>query len=218
MTQLTPWQKHVRDWSGCTRCSLSKTRTQVVLARGDLPCDLLFIGEAPGRSEDMIGLPFVGPAGHLLNAMIRATVPESIKYALTNLICCLPLGDDGDKVDEPDPKHIKACAPRLQELVNLASPKVIVCVGTVARKYLDRSVPHRQAWSVEIDHPAFILRQPPAFRGITRQKAEVRLRNAILKMGQEPPPNSIPEAVLGQGLTTPRNVSFESEAGDEIPF
>jgi uracil-DNA glycosylase len=71
MARKTLWSAHVDDWKDCTRCPLHTVRSNVVLARGSIPCDILFVGEAPGRSEDALGKPFVGPAGILLDEMIE---------------------------------------------------------------------------------------------------------------------------------------------------
>lgn len=74
-TKLT-WKSHVAKWKDCDKCPLHLTRTSIVLAKGNVPCDVMFIGEAPGRSEDMLGRPFVGPAGILLDQMIERAMEE----------------------------------------------------------------------------------------------------------------------------------------------
>lgn len=65
---------HVENWSDCRACELHLWRRNVVLARGALPCDVLFVGEAPGKSEDAVGAPFVGPAGQLLDAIVAGAL------------------------------------------------------------------------------------------------------------------------------------------------
>jgi uracil-DNA glycosylase len=67
----TPFQLHVAQWRNCTACPLHIGRKQVVFARGKIPCDILFVGEAPGKSEDMHGQPFYGPAGQLLDDIVE---------------------------------------------------------------------------------------------------------------------------------------------------
>lgn len=150
------------------------------LVRGTLPADILFIGEAPGPSENAIGKPFVGPAGTLLDSIISQALAEtSITYCLTNLVGCIPLDEDGDKWTEPPEEAIRACAPRLQELAELAKPRLIVCVGALAAKWKDRVIPHRQARSITITHPAAILRMNVAMQGLAVQKCVVAIANAV---------------------------------------
>lgn len=177
---MTRYQLHRSDWIGCTRCSLSEKRHKVCLVRGTLPCDLLFIGEAPGPSEDVIGKPFIGPAGSLLDQIIvEALEGYSLTHALTNLVGCIPLDDSGDKFTEPPQEAILACRPRLEELASIAKPRLIVTVGALAAKWLDRVIPKREARSVNITHPAAILRMNVAMQGLAVQKCVVNLSNAI---------------------------------------
>lgn len=200
---LSPWQRFVREWDNCQRCSLKETRANVVIARGAVPADVVFIGEAPGKSEDAIGKPFIGPAGHLLNEIIaRAFVSrEHLKLHFTNLVCCIPLGEDGEKLDQPDPAEIRACAKRLEAQIKLCRPSLIVTVGVLATKWTprqehlsrDRKATHflseeypidwlpagQRLKYVAIDHPAYILRANYAQRSLLIQKCEVTLRNAL---------------------------------------
>lgn len=195
---MTPYQLHVHRWGKCTKCSLCETRDKVVLARGKIPCDVLFIGEAPGTSENVLGRPFVGPAGILLNQMIdEAFERENVeppRMAFTNLIACIPLGDDGAKTAEPSIESIKACAPRLREFVRIAKPKLIVLVGKLAAKHVQGQsqfsndqenyplewIPRNKFLKfVEIVHPAAILRAPISNQGLMRQRCVVTLSNAL---------------------------------------
>ncbi len=187
---LTPYQKHVRDWKDCTRCDLHKNRYRTVLYKGKLPCDVLFIGEAPGVSENTTGKPFTGRAGHLLDQIIHnATnhMNEPPRMGFMNLLACIPFDDEGQKkVKEPPPESIEACAPRVQELVDMACPKVVIFVGAVAEAWLDpkyaTNVTMPKALYERIDHPAYILRQNIAQQGLLAQMAEVRVRNLIEDM------------------------------------
>lgn len=190
---LSLYQQHLETWKGCTRCPLSEHRTRMVFARGRIPCDVLFMGEAPGRSEDVLGKPFVGPAGQLLDAIIARSVPKDVTHAFTNLVCCIPLEEDGEKAAAPDGKEIKACAPRLTEFIELARPKLIVCVGKLAKDYLDPSE-RDNVWKVggrpelaeikriDVIHPAAILRANFANRGLLIQRAGVTITTAIEEM------------------------------------
>src|SRR5262245_33856687 len=134
---ISEFAAHVMEWDGCTRCDLHRTRKKIVFARGEVPCRVLFIGEAPGESENVIGQPFVGPAGQLLDRIIERALPEGTSYALTNLVCCIPRDDEGKKPNEPGVEHVDACSPRLTDFVRICDPELIVAVGSTARNWLD---------------------------------------------------------------------------------
>ena len=190
----THYSLFVERWQSCTACELHESRQNVVLARGQIPCDVLFLGEAPGQSEDCLSFPFVGPAGQLLDnpppfsppgIVQRAGLAElGIRSAFANLVCCIPLGDDGVKVTEPPDEAIEACSVRLVEFVEIANPRLIVCVGKLAKDWLDPGYKHsiklhRRIPLVEIVHPAHILRMNYAQQGLAIQRATVVLRNAV---------------------------------------
>jgi uracil-DNA glycosylase family 4 len=167
------YQVHSDNWINCQRCELHKTRKHVVLYRGRIPCEVLFIGEAPGESEDVLGLPFVGPAGHLLDHIIHESLPNGIIYALTNLLACIPRDPDDTKAD-PQDSWIKKCAPRLREFISLSQPQLIVKVGSLANDYVKTDIR-----SVSITHPAAILRANIAQRGLAIQRCVVTIVKAI---------------------------------------
>ncbi len=194
---MTAWERHVADWSDCTKCPLHLTRGRVVLARGHLPCDVLLVGEAPGTAEDALGVPFVGPAGQLLDSDLdpvgivqRAGLRESgLRLAFTNLLGCIPLDEDREKVENFDDCYdsVIACSPRLVELAEMARPKLIVCVGGQSRDWLDPKMLHsvkvdRSIPRIHIDHPARILRAPWAHRSLMVQRCVVTLRNACQEL------------------------------------
>lgn len=187
--KFTLYQQHKKKWSECTDCLLCEGRTKVVIAKGTIPCDILFIGEAAGVSEDIIGKPFVGPAGKLLHNIIDQTlgpineqleVPLTI--AFTNLVCCIPLDEGGDKVSEPPDEAIRACQPRLKEFIRIAKPKLLIAVGDLADSYLSPdyrfAIKHKLPWE-KIKHPAAILRSNWSQQGLEVQKCRMRLRDAI---------------------------------------
>lgn len=147
-------------------------------------------------SEDVIGSPFTGPAGHLLDGIVEQAVERSrigftpdgdeidaitphLRFGYTNLIACIPLDESGSKVKEPPEESIKACAPRLQEIIAMCKPKLIVCVGQLPSKWLDRVIPHREAPSVQIAHPAAIMRMEGFQQGLATQQVVVTLRDAF---------------------------------------
>lgn len=199
----TPWQQHVEDWKSCTLCELSKSRSRVVLARGSIPCDLLFVGEAPGESENAVGKPFVGPAGRLLDLIIIRSIPHTrykneddpgkdqlvpeYSYALTNIVSCIPREEDGSKTSEPPDEAVKACQPRLKEIVQIADPKLLVCVGKFATDWLTPGFRHsiklhRPVSMIHIVHPAAILRANQAQQGLMIQRCVVQISKAVEKI------------------------------------
>ncbi len=181
---LSPFQQHVERWRECGECGLCRQRQRVVFARGKIPCDLLCCGEAPGESEDVLGRPFVGPAGRLLDAIIERAVPATVRVAYCNLVGCIPRLPEGGKASEPVPEEIRACAPRLVEFVKIANPRLVVCVGALSRDYLDPkmmgstkiplTIPR-----VSITHPAAILRANLAMQSLAIQRCVVTIATAV---------------------------------------
>jgi uracil-DNA glycosylase len=117
--------------SGCTKCRLASTRTQVVFGVGDPDADLLFIGEAPGMHEDRQGEPFVGAAGQLLNRMLGEIGLTRDQVYIGNVVKCRPPGNR-----DPQPDEIEACTPWLVEQLSLIQPRVIVTLGNFATKFV----------------------------------------------------------------------------------
>lgn len=119
----------------CTRCRLAPGRTQVVFSDGNPEGRLMVVGEAPGAQEDRTGLPFVGPAGKLLDLLL-ATIGLSREASvyICNVIKCRPPENRNPKPDEID-----ACAPYLRRQIELVKPEVILAVGTFAGQLLSGS-------------------------------------------------------------------------------
>lgn len=182
---LPTWQNFVTKWKDCQACPLCDQRDRIVLARGQVPCDVLFIGEAPGEVEDSVGLPFRGPAGRLLDQIIERALPQGTTHALTNLVACFPREAKQRYVNEPERDEILACRPRLVEFVNLAQPKLIVCVGGLATEYVDQT---DTVLCCNIVHPAYILAHMPAVqKDYAINKCVVQVRSAVDKVSQSPP-------------------------------
>ena len=180
----TPLQLLYDDWRDCQRCHLASVRKNVCVIRGTVPSDVLFVGEAPAHSEDVFGIPMIGPAGHLLNDILSEAMPEGVSYAITNICGCIPLGEDGRKVTKPDDVAVQKCSPRLVELVQLCQPKLIVCLGEVAQHYLmtGKYVKLDLGWDgpmEHVSHPSAIGRANLAQQGLLYQKTVVRVRNAV---------------------------------------
>lgn len=170
---VTTYAEHKKRWGNCKACDLCLQRQKVVLAKGKIPCDVLFIGEAPGVSEDVLGRPFVGPAGKLLDDMIEEAGIDQHRLAFTNVIACIPRGDEGTKTAEPPKLSVRACADRLSEMISIARPRAIVLVGKLAEKHVQ--IP-KKVKSVSIIHPAAILRTEMQ-AGFLIQRVVVTLRD-----------------------------------------
>lgn len=184
---MSPYQEHVERWRNCDRCFLCERRSKVVLVRGTIPCDALFVGEAPGVSENVIGRPFVGPAGKLLDRIIDDGFARvNFTYALTNLVCCIPLDENGVKAKEPEKVSIEACEERLRQLVAIAEPDIIVTVGALSTKWVPKVLDYVPARWVEIVHPAAILRMNIAQQGLAIQRATVTLSSALEEWDEVP--------------------------------
>jgi len=150
---------------GCTRCALSDSRTQVVFGVGNPDAGLLFVGEGPGRDEDLQGEPFVGRSGKLLDRLMAEEmgIDRSGCY-IANVLMCRPPGNR-----DPRPEEIEACRPHLEAKIEAMKPRVIVTLGNFATRFLlDRPegikrlrghvYPYRYGVIVPTYHPAAALR------------------------------------------------------------
>lgn len=181
--RISLYQQHVDRWKGCVRCELKDQRTRVVHARGKIPCSVMFIGEAPGESEDVIGQPFIGPAGKLLDWIISQSWDGySFPYLMTNLVGCFPR--EGKKTGDhaPPDQCIKACRPRLEELIKIARPDLVVTVGSLATKWVGKfkkELGVEDKATLDLPHPAFLLRMVPVQRDLECKRCVIRLRDAL---------------------------------------
>lgn len=177
------FKEHRQRWNNCQACSLCETRKHVVLARGSIPCDILLVGEAPGTSEDVHGQPFYGPAGHLLDKILdKASRNTSVKFAFTNLVACIPLGEDGKKTAEPNKESIEACSERLEEFIGIAKPRVICCVGRLSHEHMQGYNDGMMPFAMMI-HPAAILRAETSQQGLLIQNCVVMIADLIQEIG-----------------------------------
>ena len=182
---LSPFQKHVRAWESCTKCPLCNTRKKVVIGKGQLPSDVCFIGEAPGVSENIIGRPFIGPAGILLDEIIATALRDAgrygqLKLCFTNVVACLPTdGTTPRKKGEPNKKEMDACSPRVIEFIRLAKPKVIVCVGDLAFKQSEERGWSKFAKVFKIYHPSYLIQLPLASKSLEIKRTIVNLTEIL---------------------------------------
>lgn len=179
------YELYLREWDNCQRCGLCETRKKVVHCRGRLPAVILCVAEAPGSSENSLGVPLIGPAGKLFDHVLSRAVPEGVTYCLTNLVGCIPLNvEEGGKLSQPPDESVEACAPRLVEVFEMCQPKLVVRVGKLSQDWLDPKNKHsvkfpRPVPFVDILHPAAVLRSQPVSRGLLVQRMVVTLRNGI---------------------------------------
>lgn len=113
----------------CRQCDLYKTRTNPVVGFGNYDADILFIGEAPGEAEDKAALPFIGPAGHVLDKLLAYIGLKREDVYICNTVKCRP----PDNMD-PTEEQKKECSSYLTRQIEAIKPKVIVCLGNHASK------------------------------------------------------------------------------------
>jgi uracil-DNA glycosylase family 4 len=159
----------IRETIGeCTRCRLYKGRNKIVFGVGDAKAELVFIGEGPGRDEDLQGEPFVGRAGKLLTQMIEAMGLRRESVYICNVVKCRPPENRTPEKDE-----MAMCSQFLLRQLGVIKPKAIVCLGNVAAQaLLGPTVGVSRARGQWFDfagarlmptyHPAYLLRNPAA--------------------------------------------------------
>jgi uracil-DNA glycosylase len=125
------WEQLNGELERCSACGLCQTRGKVVPGEGNPEASVLFIGEGPGAEEDRQGRPFVGPAGMLLDKMLKAISLTREDVYIANIVKCRP---PENRV--PTETEAKACLPYLRRQVRLINPGIIVCLGTTAAKYI----------------------------------------------------------------------------------
>lgn len=121
------WEILKNECMSCEKCELCKTRTNVVFGMGNPKARVLFIGEGPGETEDLTGLPFVGRSGKLLDKFIEAIGYDRESVFIANMVKCRP-----PKNRDPKPEEMELCLDYLRRQVKLIDPELIVCLGRVA--------------------------------------------------------------------------------------
>ena len=115
----------------CQRCRLAETRTNVVFGIGDPDADLMLVGEAPGKNEDLQGEPFVGAAGQLLDELLAGIDMTRSEAYIANVLKCRPPGNR-----DPRPDEIDSCKGYLREQIRMIRPRVVITLGNFATKLL----------------------------------------------------------------------------------
>ena len=158
------WTELKQACAQCRRCGLGETRHHLVFGDGAEEARIMLIGEGPGEQEDLQGLPFVGPAGKLLDDMLEMIYLDRTKVYIANIVKCRPPHNRDPLETEQD-----ACIGYLRNQVALVKPKIIVCLGRIAAKRLidpDYRITRQHGqwvekggfWMTAIYHPSALLR------------------------------------------------------------
>lgn len=161
------WDSLLCRINGCMQCRLCAMRNNVVPGEGSGSSRIMFVGEGPGRDEDLQGRPFVGAAGQLLDRMLEAIGLTRQEVYICNVVKCRPPNNR-----TPEESEALACLPYLREQFVLLQPKIIVCLGATAAKYVydpqvritrDRGkwLEKKGVWMLPTYHPAALLRDAP---------------------------------------------------------
>jgi len=173
--------EEVREELGdCRRCKLHSTRTNIVFGTGTPKARLVFVGEGPGRDEDLQGKPFVGLAGQLLTKIIQAIQLTREEVYIANIIKCRPPGNRN-----PEPDEIRACEPFLIKQLQAIRPKLICALGTFAAQTLLKSEgkisllrgrfhQYQGISLMPTYHPAYLLRNPNFKRDVWEDMKKIK--------------------------------------------
>ena len=178
------WEALERACGACRGCALAETRTNVVFGDGARDAEILLVGEGPGQHEDEQGVPFVGPAGKMLDDMLEIIGLDRTKVYVANIVKCRP-------PKNRDPLNVEqdACIGYLRNQVALIKPKIIVCLGRIAAIKLIRedfkiTREHGQWFEkagvqmTALYHPSALLRdprkRPESFEDLKALQAKIR--------------------------------------------
>ena len=178
------WESLERECARCRACALGDTRQHLVFGDGSRTAEILFVGEGPGQREDEQGLPFVGPAGKLLDDMIEIIGLDRTKVYIANVVKCRP-----PRNRDPMNTEQAACLPWLRRQTALLRPKMIVCLGRISAQVVIKpdfriTKEHGQwtyragVWMTAIYHPSALLRdvykRPETFLDLKAIQAKAR--------------------------------------------
>jgi uracil-DNA glycosylase len=185
----------------CVRCPLARGRTQVVFGVGDPHAELMFVGEGPGREEDLAGEPFVGRSGKLLDRLVHEELSMHRRQCyIANVVKCRP-----PENRDPLPAEIEACRPYLEAQIDLIDPRVVVTLGNFAARLLldttqgirslrGQAYPFRRGHLVPTYHPAFALRS--GGQVVAEMRADLIRAKRLIAPGERP-------AAVGGGVSGP---------------
>jgi uracil-DNA glycosylase family 4 len=175
-------QAHYDAICHCQLCPLGQTRNKFVYGVGDPDADLIFIGEAPGRDEDLQGEPFVGRAGQLFDRILAAIDLTREQVYIANILKCRPPNNR-----DPQPEEMDQCTPHLLEQIRILKPRLICALGRVAaQRLLQTSTPMGKLRGIWHDfegipllvtyHPAALLRNPAYKKGTWEDMQKLKAR------------------------------------------
>jgi len=185
---LESFRDNIQD---CRKCPLGKTRTKFVFGVGHPHAEIMFIGEAPGRDEDLQGEPFVGRAGQLLDKILAAIKFSRKDVYIANILKCRP-----PENRDPLPEEAELCLPYLLQQIKMIQPAFICCLGRIAAQFLlDTKTPLGKLRGKFMDyygmkllvtyHPAALLRFP-SYKVNTWEDMKM-LRREYDRMKGQPP-------------------------------
>jgi len=187
----------------CNKCKeLSQGRLNVVIGEGPIPCSIVFLGEAPGRKEDISGMPFCGMAGDMLKATaFRYNLKQKVDYHLLNVLKCRPPNNR-----DPLQEEFNNCTPFLEKQLTAVKPKVVVAFGRYAQAFVLNKNPRnvtvlqnmgqvvkcKDYYAILSCHPAYVVRNPKVLEAF---RAHIRKAQAISN-GRIPKKCIVPNADL----------------------
>lgn len=178
------WTTLKSECSACAGCELCSGRTNLVFGDGNPQAEVMLIGEGPGEQEDLQGIPFVGPAGQLLDTMLELIDLDRTKVYIANIVKCRPPHNR-----DPHPEEKEACRKWLDRQISLVDPKIIICLGRIAATSIIREdfriTKEHGIWTdvngkrcMAIYHPSALLRdvakRPETFTDLRAIRSEIR--------------------------------------------
>ena len=183
------WDVLKTECASCRACPLCEGRHNLVFGVGNEHADLMFIGEGPGEQEDLQGVPFVGPAGKLLDSMLEMIDLDRSKIYIANMVKCRPPHNR-----DPQASEMAACRAWLDRQIALVDPRLIVCLGRISAMALIRDdfrITREHGLWFDKDgrrilatfHPSALLRdpsrRPEAFMDLREIRKEYRALQAV---------------------------------------
>jgi uracil-DNA glycosylase family 4 len=176
----SPFEELKTEIRKCTKCELHKNRTNTVFGKGSVDADILIIGEAPGREEDIQGVPFVGTAGKKLDEMLSRAGLETSRVFITNVVKCRP-----PENRNPESYEIMKCNPYLVRQIEVIRPKVIVLLGNIPlslvtgevsgiTKMRGKKLEYLSYPAIPTFHPAYVTRNPGSERIVIEDLKEAK--------------------------------------------
>lgn len=185
--QAFTWEEIEAMIQNCRRCDLCRLRHSIVLGEGNREADILLVGEGPGGDEDLQGRPFVGKAGQLLDKMLSAIDMRREELYITNVVKCRPPGNR-----TPSEEEAHACMPLLRMQYALIRPKIVVCLGATATRYVydpNARITHVRGnwlekggvWFLPTYHPAALLRDESKKKDVWSDLQSLKARYEAIK-------------------------------------